>query len=333
MAEDKPYDATPSRLARARREGDAPSSQAFAALAALGGAAIVLGAIATPLAVAAHAAFNAAAAARAISAGAYLLLAACAFAVPCGAALAAIAAAYLQAGRIVVRAPVPKFEKLNPLQGLKRMVSRDAAIGGARAFVVASAVTCAVIPSFADGFAATAGSSATGLVALVVHAATTMLAVSLGVAAIFAIADLFLERAKWKRRLRMSFEEVKREYRQNEGDPRLRGQRRRAHRALVRGSIGRLKEAAFVVCNPTHVAVALAYRPPEIIVPRVLVRAIDEGAREVKRQARALGVPVVENVALARTLLGTSVDEYIPASTYAAVAAIVSSLLREQART
>jgi flagellar biosynthesis protein FlhB len=329
MAEDKAFDPTPSRLARARREGDAPSSSAFAVLAAFAGASLGLAAVLGVLAAAARTAFASAAREQGLAAGPYLAIVACALAVPFGAIIFAVAAAYLQAGRIVVRAPAPKFAKLNPFAGLKRMFSRDAALGGGRALVVAAAVACAVVPSLADGFGAAAGSgNATTLAALVLHAAATMSALALFVAAIFAVADLFFERAKWRRRLRMSFDEIKREYRQNEGDPRLRGQRRRAHRALARGSIGRLKEAAFVVCNPTHVAVALEYRPPDVVVPRVIVRAIDAGALEVKRKARALGVPIVEDVALARTLLGTSVDEYIPPSTYAAVAAIVSGVLR-----
>jgi type III secretion protein U len=331
MAEDKAFDPTPSRLARARREGDAPSSSAFSVLAAFAGASLGLASVLGVLASAVRTAFASAARDERLVPEPYLAIAGCVLAVPCGGIVAAIAAAYLQAGRIVVRVPAPKFAKLNPFAGLKRMFSRDAVLGGARALVVAAVVACAVVPSLADGFgsAARSGSAAT-LAALVLHAAATMAGLSLGVAALFAVADLFLERAKWRRRLRMSFDEIKREYRQNEGDPRLRGQRRRAHRALVRGSIGRLKEAAFVVCNPTHVAVALEYHPPDIVVPRVIVRAIDAGALEVKRKARALGVPIVEDVALARALLGTSVDDYIPASTYAAVAAIVSGLLRER---
>jgi flagellar biosynthesis protein FlhB len=333
MAEDKGFDPTPARLARARREGDAPSSSAFGVLAAFGGASLALTAVLGVLAAAVRTAFASATREHGVSPGPYLVVAACALAVPCGGIVGAIAAVYLQAGRIVVRAPSPKVSKLNPFAGLKRMFSRDAALGGARALVVAIVVAGAVVPTLTDGFGAAARSgSAATLAALVVHAAATMTGLSLGVAALFGVADLFLERAKWRRRLRMSFDEIKREYRQHEGDPRLRGQRRRAHRALVRGSIGRLKEAAFVVCNPTHVAVALEYRPPDVVVPRVIVRAIDAGALEVKRQARVLGVPIFEDVALARTLLGTSVDEYIPAATYAAVAAIVSGLLRERGR-
>ncbi len=284
-------------------------------LGSLGGAALALGALLGPLAAAVRVALaDAARGERALVP--YLVLGACAFGVPLAALAGALGAAYLQTGRIVVRAPAPKLERLNPFEGLKRMLSRDAALGGTRALVVASAVAAAAAPALREAL---------------LRAAASMLAASFAVASVFAVADVLLERMKWRRRLRMSFEEIKREYRQNEGDPQLRGRRRRAHRALLRGSVGRLREAAFVVCNPSHVAVALAYRPPEIAVPKVVVRAIDAGALEVKRKARALRVPIVEDVALAHLLLAASdVDDYIPPRAYATVAAIVAGLLRER---
>ena len=100
----------------------------------------------------------------------------------------------------------------------------------------------------------------------------------------------------------------------------MRGRRRAAHRALVRGSIARLSEATFVVANPQHVAIALEYRPPAVAVPRVLVRAlIDDGAQLRQARARALGIPIVEDVQLARTLLATcEIDEPIPRACYLA---------------
>jgi flagellar biosynthesis protein FlhB len=127
----------------------------------------------------------------------------------------------------------------------------------------------------------------------------------------------------------MSFDEVKRDLKQSEGDPHVRNRRKQTHRGLLRGSITRLREAAFVVTNPTHVAVALEYRPPEVEVPRVLIRAIDAGAMLVKERARELGIPLVEDVALARALLAsTQVGGSIPRGAYEVVARIVASLIR-----
>ena len=82
-----------------------------------------------------------------------------------------------------------------------------------------------------------------------------------------------------------------------------------------------------MVVNPEHVAVALAYRPPEVAVPRVVVRARGEAAQSVKRKARELALPIVEEPLLARALFAaTDEDAYVPRELYAAVARIVAAL-------
>jgi len=332
MDAEKPFDPTPSRLARARREGDVPRSQALGVVASLAGASLTLFVLLEPLASASRLALEGAAR-RDVFAPAYLTLGMCSAAVLCGAIAGASIASYGQAGRLSARMPAPQFSKLNPAAGLRRMFSRDASVAGLKALLVAFAVAASAYGPLAAAFAGGFGSDAPpAIAALALRAIGQILFAGIGVAAAFSIADVMLERAKWRRRLRMSFDELKREHKQSEGDPVLRGKRRRAHRALARGSIARLKEAAFVVSNPTHVAVALAYRPPEIVVPQVLVRAIDDGAREVRRRARQLGIPIVENVWLARTLLAaTEAGDYIPATVYGVVAAIVAQLQREKA--
>ncbi|MGA7092874.1 MAG: EscU/YscU/HrcU family type III secretion system export apparatus switch protein, partial [Candidatus Cybelea sp.] len=101
------------------------------------------------------------------------------------------------------------------------------------------------------------------------------------------------------------------------------------HRALLRGGVRRLKDAAFVVANPEHVAVALEYRPPQIPVPRVLVRAADAAAARVRPIAASYRIPIVENVWLARALYRDGrIGEPIPHVHYVAVAEVVAALLR-----
>ena len=152
-------------------------------------------------------------------------------------------------------------------------------------------------------------------------------AVSVGL--LFSVAEYAAARRVWLRKLRMSFEERKREVKEEEGDAILRGRRRAMHRALLRSGLHRIKDAAFVVTNPWHVAVALEYRPPEVCVPRVLVRALDELALQVNRVARRHRIPVVENVALARALYRDGrTGEPIPHVHYVAVAEIVAALTR-----
>jgi len=333
MAEEKPFEPTPSRLARARREGDVPRSQDLAAAASFGCGAFALATVLPPLAAAMRAGLSGAVHPERFSPWPYAALAASFVVVAGCSCCGALLATLLPARTLPFTFPAPKFDKLNPLPGFKRMVSRDALLGGAKALVVSGAAGATIVPGVVSAFGATAGSrQAAGLAALAVRTCEEAFAGALIVALLFAGADLLLERAKWKRRLRMSFAELKRDLRQNDGDPLLRGRRRQTHRALVRGSVGRVKQAAFVVANPVHVAIALEYRPPEVAVPRVLVRAIDAGALEVKRRAREHRIPIVENVALARRLLATTESgDYIPADTYLAVAAIVAALLRTKA--
>jgi flagellar biosynthesis protein FlhB len=130
----------------------------------------------------------------------------------------------------------------------------------------------------------------------------------------------------------MNLHELKRELKENDGDPASRARRKALHRSVIRGAISKVKDAAFVVVNPTHVAVALDYRPPDVPVPVVLVRAADEMALRVRDAAAKAGVPVIENVSLARALFAqTQVGQAIPHDYYVAVAEIVAALIRSGA--
>jgi flagellar biosynthetic protein FlhB len=328
---EKPFEATPNRLERARREGDLARSQELGAVASLTCASLALFALLDALAAAARTALSGGAHAEQFSPLPYVALAACVFAAMLAGLGGAVLSAYAQAGTVSFKLPSAAWKKLAPSEGFKRMFSRDAAISGAKALLVAACVTCAVVPVVRAMLGANAASAA-GLVSLGLSGARGVLIAALAVGFAFAAVDVVLERAKWRRRLRMTFDELKRDHKQSEGDPLLRSKRRQRHRSLVRASAAKLAQAAFVVVNPVHVAIALEYRPPEVAVPRVLIRAIDEGAQEIKQRARELRIPIVENVALARSLLTTAdAGEYIPPAAYVAVAAIVASLVREGA--
>jgi flagellar biosynthesis protein FlhB len=331
VADDKPFEATAARIARAKREGDVARSHDLGAVASLGCGFAATCAVAGTLAAAAQRALRDAPAPGG-GWSPYAIVAACALAPMLAALAAAVAATYAQARAWTFKMPAPNVAKLDPVRGLKRMFSRDGALAAVKAVAVSSAVAAAVVPALRGALAFGDAATPAELVAAVRRSTVATVAGALAVATLFAFGDLALERAKWLRRLRMSLPELKREHKQSEGDPQLKGRRRQAHRSLVRGSFARLAEAAFVVTNPTHVAVALEYRPPAIPVPRVLVRAIDDGARRVKRRARELRVPIVENAPLARLLLATTRSgEFIAPESYAAVAAVVAALLREGA--
>ena len=330
-AHDKPFEATPSRLERARREGDLPRSADAAALAAFAGASLALVAIGAPCAEAARAALADATRGTLVG-GPYAVMATCAVMPAIGAIAVAVAANLMVGGQLAVRPLALDLARLNPLGGLRTMLSRDAALNAAKALLAGLALGTASWPALAATFAGAArGGGSDALTLIAGQALVRIVLAALAVATLFAAIDVVSGRSKWRRKQRMNYDDLKRDLKQDEGDPLVRGRRRKTHGALVRGSLERIRDAAFVVANPTHVAVALAYRPPEIAVPLVLIRAVDDGALLVKERARALEIPIVEDIALARTLFArTQVDAFIPRETYDAVARIVAALLHQR---
>ncbi len=332
MSADKAFEATPQRLERARREGDLPRANEFVALGAFAGGGLGCALAAAPLAAAAR--LGIASAARGAVPAWFGL--ACAFALlpALGAASGAILAFVAVQGRIGLTPLKFDASRLAPAAGFKRMFSRETALGIARATLVGAALAAAFVPIVLDALAIVREpASPERLAATMLAAATRIVVTALVAGAALAVLDLIVARAQWRRRLRLSHTDLKNELRRSEGDPLVRGRRRRAHGALLRGSLRRLREASFVVVNPEHVAVALAYRPPEIAVPRVVVRVRGEAALSVKRRARELCLPVFEEPALARALFAASEEgAYVPRELYAAVARIVAALLAQNVR-
>jgi flagellar biosynthesis protein FlhB len=265
---------------------------------------------------------NAPAASALIVAGALLSVGA--------AALAGALGNILQNGGFFVLPVTLKLERLSPIEGIKRILSRETLAHSLRAAFAFTCATAAMGPFVAWGASASLRAPGLSEVAAATWIAVRQLAAAAcAVGFCFAIAEYGAARSAWLRKLRMSVDERKREAKEEEGDAVARGRRRSLHRALLRGGMRRLKDAAFVVANPEHVAVALEYRPPEVAVPRVLVRAADSAAIRVRAAAARYRIPVVENVLLARALYREGRDgEPIPRALYAAVAEIVAALLR-----
>jgi flagellar biosynthesis protein FlhB len=326
---EKTFDAPPSRIAKARREGNLPRAQEFGA-----NLAFILAALATLAIAASIGALARAALVGAVTSGSALPLSLAVVAlglVPMlVAALSGLAGGIVQNGGLVLVAPSLKFERLQPVEGIKRMFSREAATHGARAAVAFALASAAMLPTFhALLGASTVALSASSIASIAWSGAAHVIFAAATVGMLFAIAEFAVARRAWLRKLRMSLAEFKRELKESDGDPLARSRRKALHRTIVRGAIERVKDAAFVVVNPTHVAVALEYRPPEVPVPAVLVRAAGEMALRVRELAAEYRVPVIENVSLARALYRDgAVGEPIAREHYLAVAEVVIALMR-----
>jgi type III secretion protein U len=137
--------------------------------------------------------------------------------------------------------------------------------------------------------------------------------------------DLLYQRYRTNKDLRMSKEEVKQEYKNSEGDPHVKGHRKEVHREMQSGSLAsKVKKSTAIVRNPTHVAVCLYYKAGETPLPMVLEKGHDLLALTIIELGQQAGVPIIENVPLARALAAnTPRGKYIPPEMFVPVAELL----------
>lgn len=332
---EKQFEATASHLERARRQGNVARSSELSAVTAFACATLALCGAVAPFAssiklmlAAGLTAASSGVAATSFHAlamlGALSLLPVAAGA--CGATMVSL----LQSGGLRLVPVTFALEKLNPGRGVKRIFSRETILCVLRALLAFACAALVLLPALRATFLAGIGqSSGERLGALTWYGALRVVFAACALGIVFSGLDFALEFWRWKKKLRMSFEECRRDRKEHDGDPTVRGRRRALHRSFSTGSLAQIKDAAFVVTNPTHFAVALEYRPPDIPVPRVLVRSADEAALRVRALAKVHSIPIVENVALARGLYAAcDAGHVIPRESYVAVAEIIAALTR-----
>jgi type III secretion protein U len=141
-------------------------------------------------------------------------------------------------------------------------------------------------------------------------------------------ADLLVTRRGHRKRLRMTRYEVKREYKESEGDPLVRAARERAYQELLaQAAIGNVRTASVVIVNPTHLACALRYNEKEgDEAPAIVASGEGQLAARIIQAARDYGIPVVRDVPLARALIELEAGDVIPEALYEAVAEILREI-------
>jgi flagellar biosynthesis protein FlhB len=141
---------------------------------------------------------------------------------------------------------------------------------------------------------------------------------------LLAVGDFFLQKLLYLREMRMTKREVRDEFKETEGNPLHKIARRQFHREILAQSlIAAVKRADVVVVNPTHYAAALEYDRCSMNAPIVVAKGVDFMAAHIRRVARDEGVPIVEDVPLARALHKLDLDCEIPEELYEAVAIVL----------
>jgi len=166
---------------------------------------------------------------------------------------------------------------------------------------------------------------------------TLILRIFIGILAVLfviAVADVIFQRMQHIKQLRMTKQEVKEEFKNTEGDPQVKGRLRqiRAQRARER-MMQAVPSADVVITNPTHFAVALSYKPPEMEAPILVAKGQDLVAQRIRETAEEHDIAIVENPPLARALYASvEIEQEVPPEHYEAVAKVISYVFNLKGR-
>ncbi len=226
----------------------------------------------------------------------------------------------------------PKFSKISPLSGFKRLFSKQSLMNFVKGLVklaLLGSVMTAILWPQRHRLEALVATDLLGTLALTHSLALTLLGTVVAIMAIVAAADFLFQYRQWYERQKMSLQEVKDEFKQTEGDPHVKARIRQLRQSKSRQRMmAAVPEATVVITNPTHYAVALKY-DKDMNAPRCVAKGMDAIALKIREVAGEHSVPVVENVPLARALYAVvEIDQEIPPEHYKAVAEVIGYVMR-----
>jgi flagellar biosynthesis protein FlhB len=235
----------------------------------------------------------------------------------------------VQHGPVFSTHPIkPDFNRLNPAAGFKRIFSKRALFDLVKNLVKLALFAWVVVLALQQLMPALVGMLSQDVHAFARQALDAVVSVTFKLLlALIAVAlvDLLYTRWEYAERQRMSMRELRDEHKQREGDPTIKARIRELQNELRKKSraLRNLPGADVLVTNPTHLAVALAYRHGEMAAPAVVAKGAGDLVEKMKIVARRHGVTIVENRRLARALHELEVHDTVPEAHYAEVARIL----------
>jgi len=241
----------------------------------------------------------------------------------------AVLANLLQTGPIFTFIPLkPKFERINPVAGFKRVFNKRMVFEGLKTilkFSLFTAIVYAFLESVLPGLPAVAVGEISVQTEWISSRGSALL-FRLGLAMlVVGVLDLAYVRWQYGKQMMMSRRELKEEIKRREGDPLIRAKLRELQRKNLEqaGSMGRVPGADVLVTNPQHLAIALKYVRGEMSAPHVVAKGMEGWAADMRRLARLHGIPIIERKSLARELFRRGqVDRPVPSSTFVEVARV-----------
>ncbi len=247
---------------------------------------------------------------------------------------AALAANLAQHGFLIQTETIqPKLSKISPLAGLKRLFSTTSLVNFAKSLakllIVTVLITAIMWPS-RDSLEVLVTLDPSAAMPHVKVLALKILGAVLLLYSVVAMLDYIYQRQQWWNKLKMTVQEVKDEYKQQEGDPMVKAKIRQIR--MERGRkrmMAAVPEASVVITNPTHYAVALKYEKG-MAAPVCLAKGVDALALKIRELATEHDVPLIENPPLARALHATvEIDDEISPEHYKAVAEVIGFVMRQ----
>lgn len=245
-------------------------------------------------------------------------------------AVIALVAPGLMGGWLIsAKSMQPKFSKLNPIKGVKRIFSTQALIELAKA-IAKSVLVGGVVATFLYYNIGKFMALMDQPIRQALANALTMAAQAAGLMVLVLIVVILIDVPfqLWDnaKKLRMSQEEVKREHKESEGDPHVKARIRQQQQAMARGRMmSNVPQADVIITNPTHYAIALTYQEGSMGAPRLVAKGADAVAARIREIGEEAGVPRLEAAPLARALYHhVDLEAEVPAELYTAVAEVMA---------
>ena len=222
----------------------------------------------------------------------------------------------------------PEFKKINPAEGIKKIVSKKSLIEVLKSIVKIIFLGCFIYYLLTDNLRDFAKIPHCGIDCLMPLVGSMFIQLFIYCALAFiiiAVFDFYFQKSQHIKQLMMSMDEIQREFKESEGDPEIKGKRKQLHKELMEEEVKpRVKTSTAVITNPTHVAVAIYYEKGVTPLPLVTAMGTDDNAQQMKKWAREADVPIMENIPLARGLLAKAeIDNYIPSDFIAPVVEVL----------
>lgn len=252
------------------------------------------------------------------------------------AVLASVAANYLQIGFLYTTEPLkPDLNRLNPIEGFKRIFSMKALEELLKSIFKIALIGSVIYTEYQKKFVEIPQIIEMEVLysaAYIFDAVLDIAYKSIFVLVIIAVADYFYQKYEYEKKLKMSKKEVLEEYKQTEGDPKIKSQIKKRQREMsTRRMMTKVPTADFVVTNPTHFAVAIRYDEEHDKAPVVVAKGQDFLAQKIKKIAGEHNIDLVENKTLARSLYAScEIDQQIPPEFFKVVAEILAFVYKNR---